>query len=166
MKSPNWIQYNNYSGRTAERGVSKELDYFINAPYGVRNLENNFVAIAAEGVKAPLTGYIKTPIEADKTQSHEYVFRNISHKRVIQDKSKLNVCVLLINMKTGQIENAAKCSISDANTTDISSLPQKENTAVETERYTINGRRIMTPQKGINLVKYSDGRVRKEFVTR
>lgn len=166
MKSPNWIQYNNYSGRTAERGVSEELDYFINAPYGVRNLENNFVAIAAEGVKAPLTGYIKTPIEADKTQSHEYVFRNISHKRVIQDKSKLNVCVLLINMKTGQIENAAKCHISDANTTDISSLPQKENTAVETERYTIDGRRIQTPQKGVNIVKYSDGRVRKEIVTR
>ena len=166
MKSPNWIQYNNYSGRTAERGVSKELDYFINAPYGVRNLENNFVAIAAEGVKAPLTGYIKTPIEADKTQSHEYVFRNISHKRVIQDKSKLNVCVLLINMKTGQIENAAKCRISDAKTTGISSSSQRKSAAAETARYTLEGRRIQTSQKGVNIVKYSDGRVRKEIVTR
>ena len=113
-----------------------------------------------------MTGYITTPIEADKTQSHKYIYRNISRNKILQDKTKLKVCVLLINLKTGQIENAAKCSISDANTTDISSLSQKENTAVETERYTINGRRIMTPQKGINLVKYSDGRVRKEFVTR
>ena len=113
-----------------------------------------------------MTGYITTPIEADKTQSHKYVFQKISRNKNLQDKSKLNVCVLLINMKTGQIENAAKCRISDDKTTGISSLPQKENTAVETERYTIDGRRIMAPQKGINLVKYSDGRVRKEFVTR
>ena len=132
----------------------------------MRNLENNFVAIAAEGVKAPLTGYIKTPIEADKTQSHEYVFRNISHKRVIQDKSKLNVCVLLINMKTGQIENAAKCRISDAKTTGISSSSQRKSAAAATARYTLEGRRIQTPQKGVNIVKYSDGRVRKEIVTR
>ena len=112
-----------------------------------------------------MTGYIKTPIEADKIQSHEYVFRNISHKRVIQDKSKLNVCVLLINMKTGQIENAAKRRISDAKTTGISSSSQRKSAAAETARYTLEGRRIQTSQKGVNIVKYSDGSVRKEMVT-
>ena len=166
MSRPDWGQLNNYAGKKDRLGISEELDYFINAEYWIKGFKNNFVAIEAEGVKSPLTGYITTPIEADKTQSHKYVFQKISRNKNLQDKSKLNVCVLLINMKTGQIENAAKCSISDANTTDISSLPQKENTAVEIERYTIDGHRIMAPQKGINLVKYSDGRVRKEFVTR
>ena len=166
MSRPDWGQLNNYAGKKDRLGISEELDYFINAEYYIKGFKNNFVAIEAEGVKSPLTGYITTPIEADKTQSHKYIYRNISRNKILQDKTKLKVCVLLINLKTGQIENAAKCSISDANTTDISSLPQKENTSVETERYTIDGRRIMAPQKGINLVKYSDGRVRKEIVTR
>ena len=165
MSNPNWVQYNNFSGSTADRGVTKEFDYFIDAPRGIRNLENNFVAIAAEGVKAPLTGYINTPIKADEPQSHTYIFKNISNKKIIQDKSKLKVCVLLINKTTGRIENAAKCTISEPNTTAISSLSQGEGQVVETARYTLDGRRITTPQKGVNIVKYSDGRVSKEVVT-
>lgn len=166
MSNPSWTQQNDYSGETRYRGISKELDYFIDAPFVVRNLENNFVAIAAEGVKHPLTGNIKAPIVADEEHSHEYVFKNISSKTVIQDKSKLTVCVLLINTKTGQIENAAKCRISDAATTAITTVPQGQDSVVETARYTLDGRRITTPQKGVNIVKYSDGRVRKEVVTR
>jgi len=165
MSNPNWVQYNNYSGSTDDRGITKEFDYFIDAPRDIRNLENNFVAIAAEGVKAPLTGYIKTPIKADEPQSHTYIFRNISNKKIIQDKSKLKVCVLLINKTTGRIENAAKCTISEPNTTAISSLSQGEGQVVETARYTLDGHRITTPQKGVNIVKYSDGRVSKELVT-
>ena len=166
MSNPNWYQNNYYSGRTEELGVSDELDYFIKSSHSIQGLENNFVAIAAEGVKAPLTGYIQTPIKADEAQSHTYVFRNISSKKLIQDKAKLKVCVLLINIKTGQIENAAKCTISPANTTAISSISEGKETVVETARYTLDGRRITTPQKGINIVKYSDGRVCKEVVTR
>ena len=165
MSNPNWVQYNNYSGSTDDRGITKEFDYFIDASRDIRNLENNFVAIAAEGVKAPLTGYIKTPIKADEPQSHTYIFKNISNKKIIQDKSKLKVCVLLINKTTGRIENAAKCTISEPNTTAISSLSQGEGQVVETARYTLDGRRITTPQKGVNIVKYSDGRVSKEVVT-
>ena len=72
---------------------------------------------------------------------------------------------MLINIITGKIENAAKCSISEFKTTGISSVSEGTRTAVEAERYTLDGRRITTPQKGINIVKYSDGRVSKEVVT-
>ncbi len=34
----------------------------------------------------------------------------------------------------------------------------------ETARYAVNGQRLIAPIKGINLVKYSDGTVKKEFV--
>lgn len=34
----------------------------------------------------------------------------------------------------------------------------------EVYRYTTNGRRILTPTKGINVVKYSNGMVKKELV--
>ena len=36
--------------------------------------------------------------------------------------------------------------------------------AHETARYAVNGQRLTAPIKGINLVKYSDGTVKKEFV--
>ena len=165
MSNPNWVQYNNYSGSTAVRGITKELDYFVDAPGTIYNLENNFVAIAADGVLSARTGHLKTPIKADEVQSHTYVFKNINSKSIIQKKENLRVCVLLINTNTGRIENASKCSISDFNTTAISSVSEGTRTAVETERYTLDGRRITTPQKGINIVKYSDGRVSKEVVT-
>lgn len=165
MTDSRWVQNNAYSGSHGDRGVTKEFDEIIDSPGEIRNLKNNFVAIAAEGVKVPLIGYIKAPIKADETQSHTYVFKNINSKNVIQKKENLRVCVLLINTNTGKIENAAKCSISEFSTTAISSVSEGTRTAVEAERYTLDGRRITTPQKGINIVKYSDGRVSKEVVT-
>ena len=101
----------------------------------------------------------------DKAQSFEHVF-NISNNNLLQDKSKLKVCVLLINLNTKKIENAAKCSITDAISTGISSTTEEQKRTVEIARYTLDSRRIQAPQKGLNLVKYSDGRVRKEIVTR
>ena len=165
MTDSRWVQNNAYSCSHGDRGVTKEFDEIIDSPGEIRNLKNNFVAIAAEGVKVPLIGYIKAPIKADETQSHTYVFKNINSKNVIQKKENLRVCVLLINTNTGKIENAAKCSISEFKTTGISSVSEGTRTAVEAERYTLDGRRITTPQKGINIVKYSDGRVSKEVVT-
>ena len=165
MSNPRWAQANIESGNTEVRGISSELDYFIDAASTIYNLKNNSVAIAAEGVKNPVTGKITAPIKADEPQSHTFILQNISNKSMIQDKSKLSVCIFLINTETGYIENATKCAISDFNTTGISSLSQGEGRVVETARYALDGRRITAPQKGINLVKFSDGSVRKEVVT-
>ena len=165
MTDSRWVQNNAYSGSHGDRGVTKEFDEIIDSPGEIRNLKNNFVAIAADGVMSARTGHLKAPIKADETQSHTYVFKNINSKKVIQKKENLRVCVLLINTNTGKIENAAKCAISEFKTNGISSVSEGTRTAVEAERYTLDGRRITTPQKGINIVKYSDGRVSKEVVT-
>ena len=164
MTDSRWVQNNAYSGSHGDRGVTKEFDEIIDSPGEIRNLKNNFVAIAADGVKSARTGHLKAPIKADETQSHTYVFKNIRSKNVIQKKENLRVCVLLINTNTGKIENAAKCAISEFNTTGISPVSEGTHTVVEAERYTLDGRRITTPQKGVNIVKYSDGRVSKEVV--
>ena len=166
MSNPSWAQNNNFSGKISLRGISEELDKFIDLPSVITNLPNNFTAIAAKGVYTPsVEDYIKTPIEIDKKQSFKQVF-DISRNKLLQDKSKLKVCALLINLNTKKIENAAKCSISDAVPTGISSLSEEHSNAVEIARYTLEGHRIYTPQKGINIVKYSNGRIYKEIVTR
>lgn len=166
MAKSSWMQNNNFSGNSSLRGISAELDKFIDLPSVIRNLPNNFTAIAAKGVYTPATeDYIKTPIEVDKTQSFKHVF-NISRNTLLQNKSKLKVCVLLINLNTKKIENAAKCYITDATSTGISSVEETQTNVVEIARYTLGGRRIFAPQQGVNLVKYSNGRVCKEIVTR
>lgn len=166
MAKSSWMQNNNFSGNNSLRGISAELDKFIDLPSVIRNLPNNFTAIAAKGVYTSATeDYIKTPIEIDKTQSFKHVF-NISRNTLLQNKSKLKVCALLINLNTKKIENAAKCNITDATSTGISSVEEAQTNVVEIARYTLEGRRIFAPQQGVNLVKYSNGRVCKEIVTR
>ena len=166
MAKYSWMQNNNFSGNASLRGISAELDKFIDLPSVIRNLPNNFTAIAAKGVYTSATeDYVKTPIEVDKTQSFKHVF-NISRNTLLQNKSKLKVCALLINLNTKKIENAAKCNITDATSTGISSVEETQTNVVEIARYTLEGRRIFAPQQGVNLVKYSNGRVCKEIVTR
>lgn len=48
--------------------------------------------------------------------------------------------------------------------TGINSANTTATTSIEVSRFNINGQRIMKPEKGINIVKYSNGTVRKEIV--
>ena len=47
-------------------------------------------------------------------------------RQLYKIRRSLSVCVLLINLQTGQIENAAKCSIDDATATSIVPLSQNQ----------------------------------------
>ncbi|KGF17569.1 hypothetical protein HMPREF1640_06900 [Prevotella sp. S7-1-8] len=178
MTKPEWLQNNRYSGDNSVLGKSPEMDKFVNSPLWVSGILNNFTAIEANGVYIPARktevqgvytpgqeDFVKNPIEVDQTQSFQHVF-NIAHNRLLQDKSKLKVCVLLINHNTKRIENAAKCSIIDAGAMGMPTVAKKNGSATETARYTLDGRRIQAPQRGINIVKYGDGHTRKEIVTR
>ena len=164
MKNASWAQANYISGNRSYAGISEELDWFVNAPSYIYGLENNHVAITAAGVDKGIEGSITAPIEADKPQTYRHVFSNIAQYRVVQDKSKMHVCALLINTKNGEIVNAAKCSIAEGPVTGIENVRTNRTNAVETARYTIDGRRISAPVKGINIVKYSDGRTVKTVV--
>ncbi|MBR1964370.1 MAG: Ig domain-containing protein [Muribaculaceae bacterium] len=57
---------------------------------------------------------------------------------------------------------SASCvvAVGNAGITDVKS----DNTATEVARYDINGRMLAQPTKGINIIKMSDGSIRKEWV--
>ena len=135
----------------------------MNSSNPVYNLKFDHTAIAALGVTRGLQGSISTPIVADKVQVHQTAFKNISQYSLIQDKSKLSVCVLVINTQTGEIVNADKCEISDHTSTGIENAPTTGE-VVEVARYNAAGCRISQPTRGLNIVKYSDGRTVKEIV--
>ena len=75
-------------------------------------------------------------------------------------KGTIYVVALVID-KDGTIANAAKCEVSD---TDGISTVCSDSNADTTLRYSLNGMQLTAPQHGINMVRMSDGTVRKVFV--
>lgn len=72
---------------------------------------------------------------------------------------------MLFDGNTGELVNAVKARLADLDPTDISTVDssdQSDNTIVA--RYTLDGRQISTPQKGINIVRYANGKTAKVVV--
>ena len=70
--------------------------------------------------------------------------------------------VLVVNNTTGEILNAGKAHVQDYSTA-VTSIDADCN-AIETARYNASGVRISAPQRGLNLIRLSDGSVQKVLV--
>ena len=77
------------------------------------------------------------------------------------DKEQVYVIALLVN-KGGSIANAAKAKVVEGSPTGIANA--KTSIATEAARYTLDGRQITAPQHGLNIIKMSDGTIRKVMV--
>ena len=115
--------------------------------------------MAAWNVKKGIDGSVNPNIVDGAVQDFSYEV-NISNKKLIQDKSKLKVIAMLIDRTTGFIINAAQTAIGDAS--DIHHESAEEATVIS--RYTIDGRAIKNPQKGLNIIRMSDGTTKKVLV--
>lgn len=62
------------------------------------------------------------------------------------------------------INNAEICKVGESITAGIEAPITDKGTGVEVERYTVDGRKISKPVKGLNIVKMSDGRTIKVIV--
>ena len=86
---------------------------------------------------------------------------NISSNTLIQDESKLKVVALLIDQTTGAIVNAAQTAILDAGT-GIATASRPSSDA--TRYYSVGGKQLSAPVKGMNILRMSDGTVKKMVV--
>ena len=108
-----------------------------------------------------ITGSLSSKAEEGVTQSHASKF-NIKNSSLAKIAKKLHVVALLYDKERGAWVNA---DIKDviSGTEGVSTLPACDDIR-EVARYTIDGKRISQPQKGINIVKMSDGKVHKIVV--
>lgn len=150
-----WAQSNYLSHRSGYESLS----FWYNAGSSVSGLNYDHVAVAAWNIKNGANNSIKSSFTAGEIIKYNYE-ADISNKSLIQDKSKLKVVALLIDRTDGRIANAAQATIREASA--ISTVYDSD--ATEVERYDINGHKLLTPQAGINIVKMSDGTVRKVLV--
>ena len=155
-----WWQGNNYSGA---KGFSDEplFDKWVNAGKKADGVIYNDVVIAAVGVEKGHNHCVMTKAVEEESNIHKYNF-NLGLYDLIQDKSKLNLCVFLFDRNTNRIMNVDRIAV-DA-TTGIENVNADNGNAEEIARYTIDGRRINGAEKGVNIIKYSDGKVKKVVV--
>ena len=162
LSNDSWWQGNNYSGA---KGFEDEplFDKWVNAGKKAEGVVYNDVAISGIGVDKGVNGSLPSTVVADESNKHEVTFNlNSTDYPVIQDKSKLYLTVYVIDRSTGRVVNAARKSINPS--TGIDEINADGDNVKEVERYAVDGRRIYVPEKGVNIVKYSDGHVKKIVV--
>lgn len=164
LKSDNWYQKSNLRGDTYYIKYAPEMKPFVEGGRYISGLTYNQVAIAGASIVNGIDGSIAMPVKLDETQTHKYTFPQSTNLSLVQHKDMVNVCALLIDRSTKQIVNAAKCRVQNAVPTGIDKTPTTDKEVRETARYTLDGQLIVAPVKGVNIVKYSDGRVVKEVV--
>lgn len=135
----------------------------------VSGLTFNQVAIASKGIRYGVEGSLTAPYTVGEMQNPTVTFENISQHNLIQDRSKLNVCALIIrstidpNTKAVTktiIDNAAKCRVGDNSGTGIKELTDSADSAI-TGYYSLDGRRLNAPAKGVTIVRYANGKTIK-----
>ena len=167
----NWDQTNYYSGGEIAGEDCEELQPFIEAGSKVQGLVFNDVVVMKSQNYGEV-GSIPETINASERITHTYTFDlayalNTSGDPVIQDKEKLRVIVLLVNTETGEVFNANKVNVNNAET-GIHSADSDLNNIRSIEYFDLSGRKVGRAQTGVNVMKitYNDGKTRSMKVIR
>lgn len=160
-----WQQSNNYRGFSSSLDIDA-WDQFSNGGTYV-TVEFNDVVILAPDSKG-VAGSIPAEVTAGEWNEHEYTFTlseatsvTASVGSLVQAPWKLRVVAMLLNAD-GEIVNAAKCNVSTP--AGVNGVESSMDEPVEVVRYSLDGRLLSEPERGVNIVKMSDGTVRKVMV--
>ena len=163
MCDDSWQQTNYYSGVTDQGLIEMDSIYepWINGESEVSGVVYNDVAIAAKGAAKGIDGALPMDIIEGKKYKHSEEF-DLSSYEVIQDKTKLKLIVILLDNETGKVVNASCVPLYED--TGIVDVDADNEAYEEIARYTVDGNRIIIPHRGINIIKYSNGSVKKVIV--
>ncbi|MBQ7496054.1 MAG: thioredoxin family protein [Bacteroidaceae bacterium] len=155
-----WKQVNAYAAYYAG---SYEDDPYMNEVCNIwdvyADVTFNDVAIAGLGVGTGVTGSLKTTVEEGQTQSHTSKF-SIKSNKLAQMAAELRVIALLYDKTRKVIINADEKKVVSSSDTPVRDV----NTAIDAtplQRYGIDGTQRSHATRGINLIRMSDGSVRK-----
>lgn len=182
-----WTQTNYYSSAFAKSYESyygqafthtyhdADMDEYNNAAYQISNQEYDNVIVGSwynteieDGYYGAVFG-IDTPfLTASNAKNQPISWTatlsfNDATKSLIQDDTMLSLAVLVVNNNNGQVVNAAQVKIGDEIFSGIKGVKASTD-AVELGRYNVSGQRVSSLAKGLNIVKMSDGKVKKVVV--
>lgn len=124
------------------------------SPYTFYDVARAHVGVSYFGT----TGYIPSTIESGK----EYTGSISFDLPTVNDIYNCKVVCMMIDANTGELINSARAKI--ARPSSIDGLPFAGESIIEQARYNVAGQKITAPQKGLNLIRLSDGRTVKVIV--
>ena len=142
-----------------------EADIFFAGSSSIPNMHYNDVVVATTRLR---DGLIKLPakVEAEKAFSIEGTIsevdsiKNMANYPVIQDSKNLRIVALLLNEK-GEIVNGAQAKVTGYETTGIRNINTNATEADVPAIYNLQGHRLQTMQKGLNIIRTKDGKTKK-----
>ena len=142
-----------------------EADIFFAGSSSIPNMHYNDVVVATTRLR---NGLIKLPakVEAEKAFSIEGTIsevdsiKNMANYPVIQDSKNLRIVALLLNEK-GEIVNGAQAKVTGYETTGIRNINTNAAEADVPAIYNLQGHRLQTMQKGLNIIRTKDGKTKK-----
>ena len=142
-----------------------EADIFFAGSSSIPNMHYNDVVVATTRLR---NGLIKLPakVEAEKAFSIEGTItevdsiKNMANYPVIQDSKNLRIVALLLNEK-GEIVNGAQAKVTGYETTGIRNINNNATEADVPAIYNLQGHRLQTMQKGLNIIRTKDGKTKK-----
>ena len=161
MHNASWSQANSYDGLTDLLEENEEMAVFVKGGRVVYGLKYNHVARAFLGIDSGMEGSLPNNVVADRDIKHKATFDGVGSNWKPQNKKNLRVVVMVIDNTTHNVVNGAHCPIKPYNTTGIANTKAKAE-RVEVARFNLNGQHLSAPERGINIVKYSDGTVEKK----
>lgn len=163
LSNPNWKQKNSMPIYYRDHPIIEKEPLFERWFNGEVEVPGVVYDDVARMASAALNGenVIPDQVNEEETFTNEHVF-NLDKYVKVKDTDHMNLCVLLIDRSTGKIVNSASVKLSECNA--IGGVEAEGEKAVEVARYTADGRRISVAQKGINIVKYSDGTAKKVVI--
>lgn len=168
-ENDNWIQSNYYSSAySSQKGMT-----YASIPDDLKFLWNEYpykpvfndVLVASSYVRT-LNKCANVDVPAEGTVEGSYeITMPVTNTKLLPalDKDQLYIVGIIIDPTTKTVVNAAKAKIPTW-VTGINGVKANGENAVEVARYTMDGRQVSAPVKGINLVKMSDGTTQKVLV--
>ncbi len=148
--------YQKYGQDVSTYYIDSDMDEYKNGSYQYTETYNNVVVGAWGGQYSPIYGiaaFDGEDIIAGEAKTYSTTL-DLSSNTLIQNFNHLSLAVLLLNDNNNQIVNAAQVKLVDP--AGINGAV-KDSKATEVARYSIDGRKLNAPVKGLNIVKMADG---------
>ena len=142
-----------------EFDLFKNLDNYNYGGYYNTALTFNNVAIASQGINTGISETAFSQLAVGSPRYYQTSFDNIGQYSLVKDPTKLTVIAILINQKTGQVENVAKCSVSKPSSSFTLSFDKAPWQTLYTDRaYTLPaGIKAYTIDETGELESFADG---------
>lgn len=140
--------------------VDEDMSEYTYGPENIYHTVINSVAVAMSPVPG-VDDSLPSTIEDKVEYTHDYTF-DISKNEIIQDKKKLNVIAFIIDRKSGYVINSCKTQVLDYDESGVDEIAV-ESTGRDLY-YSIEGRRLSSPQKGLNIVIRANGTREKVII--